>query len=200
MRTLLLPALLLLLLPGTAHAQLPAKLFGIVLGEPISTYAALIDNATDARDRDALYVNEVDLKSALFPGVRGGSISYGNCANPGAVVGLKLKLDDPDQGTFNALYQRYEKAFGKPSEYQGDAFKTVIAWKWRFVKGNEETQVVLTWSKDPEMRPGTSVKMRHRTLWEAEYQCQQQRQGKTEAPAPAPLSPKELDRFLPVRP
>ncbi|MCA1943788.1 MAG: hypothetical protein LDL30_00695 [Desulfovibrio sp.] len=201
MKKLLLPLLLLLVLPGTAHAQLPSELLGIVLGKPVETYHAMLDMATDARDRDALYVNEVDLRNELFPGVRGGSISYGNCANPGTVVGVKLKLDDPAQSTFNALYARYEKAFGKPDEYQGDAFKTIIAWKWRFRKDNEEVQVVLTWSKDPEMRPGTSIKLRHRTLWEAEYLCQQQQRSRTGgSDAGTALPAGQLDRFLPKAP
>lgn len=201
MKKLLLPLLLLLVLPGTAQAQLPSELFGIVLGEPVEKYQSLLNQETDARDRDALYVNEVDLKNDLLPGVRGGSISYGNCANPGLVVGVKLKLDDPAQSTFNALYARYEKTFGKPDEYQGDAFRTVIAWKWRFRKDNTEVQVVLTWSKDPEMRPGTSIKLRQRTLWEAEYFCQQQQRGKGgSADAGTPLAPRDLDRFLPKAP
>lgn len=187
--------------PVICHAELPSQLMGIALGSPISQYEEALDMATDVPDRNALYLNEVTLRRNVFPGVRGGSISYGNCAAPGTVVEVQLKLKDRSQGLFDDLYDRYEARFGKPDEYQGDAFKTIISWKWIFKQGKEEVQTVLTWSRDPEMRPGTSIKLRQRSLMRAEYDCHRERREKNgNGMPPQKLTPKQLEQLIPKAP
>ncbi len=204
-KLLLLPLLVfgvLLAVPMQGVAgEFPTSLLGITLGEPMQQYESVLEMATDARDRDALYLNEVTLDDDKFAGVRGGSLSYGNCASPGSVVGIKVKLDNHSKGLFDDLYDKYEDAFGKPSEYQGDAFKTVISWKWIFRKADQEVQAVLTWSRDPDMRPGTSIKFRQCTMMKAEYKCHQERkQRRGDGGAPKKLSPAQLDSFVPATP
>jgi hypothetical protein len=117
-------------------------------------------------------LSEALLKPENLPGVRGGSLAFGNCESEGRLVRIKLKFQDRGQGLFNKLYDRYEADFGKPDKYLGDAFKNVIAWEWIFSDGHGgRVSLVLMWSREKEIRPGVSIKMTQDTYMDEEYKC-----------------------------
>lgn len=150
----------------------PTSLAGFTLGSDIEKYDEYCNPDTAIPVSDAPFLSESLIKGDVLPGVRGGSLSFGNCKNRGKLVRIKLKFYDRGKGFFENLLKRYEKSFGKPDHYLGDAFKNVIAWEWLFknIRG-EEVSLILMWSRDQEVRPGVSIKMTQETLMQAELQC-----------------------------
>ncbi len=158
--------------PALAAKGFPTTLAGFTLGEQVEGYKGYCQMDRAIPVSDAPFLSEALIRSDALPGVRGGSLSYGNCENKGRLVRIKLKFHDRGQGFFNKLYDRYEEDFGKPDRYTGDAFKNVIAWEWEFTNDKGETvSLVLMWSRDNEIRPGVSIKMTQETLMEREAEC-----------------------------
>ncbi|MGE4505999.1 MAG: hypothetical protein AB7D51_11675 [Desulfovibrionaceae bacterium] len=185
--------------PPAARAAQPAghvplTLLGVTLGQDISNYAELVDLDDAGPVRDAPFITEADLRPGALPGIRGGSLTYGNCAMPGAVLRLKLKFEDRSQKLYKDLLARYEAAFGKPRTWLGDPFNVVSAWEWTFQDGDREVRLVLMHSSDPEERPGVSIKMTLQSLWNKEYQCWHQAHAKPAAKSAPMLG---LDAYLP---
>lgn len=150
----------------------PTKLAVFTLGEDIKNYKQYCDMTQTNSMSDSPFLDEVLIKRDSLPGVRGGSLNYGNCANKNKLVRIKIKFNDRSQKFFNVLLDEYTDKFGKPDNYQGDAFKNVIAWEWLFKNNrNEEVSVLLMWSRDKEIRPGVSIKMTNLTLLEKEFVC-----------------------------
>jgi len=121
---------------------------------------------------DAIFLNEALIRTGAIHGVRGGSIIYGNCANPGKIVRVKIKFADMSKRLFKDLLALYTKRFGDPSAYKGDSFRNVIAWEWD-ISGDEgrHVKVVLMYSTDPSIRPGVSIKMTDQSLLDLEFTC-----------------------------
>jgi hypothetical protein len=158
--------------PALAGKGFPTTLAGFTLGDSVEDYEDYCREGETIPVSDAPFLSESQLKSENLPGVRGGSLAFGNCGGGDRLVRIKLKFNDRGQGLFNRLYERYEADFGKPDKYLGDTFKNVIAWEWRFTDGKGGVvSLVLMWSRDKEIRPGVSIKMTHETLMEEEFQC-----------------------------
>lgn len=158
--------------PAMAAKGFPTTLAGFTLGEPVEHYESYCRMERAVPVSDAPFLSEAQLRPGVLPGVRGGSLAFGNCRNEGRLVRIKLKFHDRGQGFFNKLYDRYEAAFGKPDKYDGDTFRNVIAWQWFFEDGKGgRVSLVLMWSRDREMRPGVSIKMTQETFLDEEYAC-----------------------------
>ncbi|MCJ2165771.1 MULTISPECIES: hypothetical protein [unclassified Pseudodesulfovibrio] len=150
----------------------PKSLAGFTLGADVKEYANLCDLDKAIPVSDDPFLTEALLKGESMAGVRGGSLTFGNCKAPGKLVRIKLKFYEMDQELFDKLHSKYLTLFGKPDRYLGDAFKNVIAWEWLFKNDkNEEISLVLMWSRDQDIRPGVSIKMTQKTLMDEEYQC-----------------------------
>lgn len=186
----------LLLLAPTAYAAdgLPMTLAGITLGEDVSKYEECCDLALASAIPDAPFLSERHIKPDFVPGVRGGSLTYGNCNEVGKLVRIKLKFHDRSQTLFKELLAKYKKAYGKPDNYEGDAFKNVIAWVWDFSEGDQEVTLMLMWSRDKEMRPGVSIKMTLKSALDAEYDCFRKQLDRANGP---PSKIKSLNDFVP---
>ena len=67
----------------------------------------------------------------------------------------------------------YKKQLGQPNEYKGDAFKTVIAWKWSFTNNkNEKISLILQYNEmDEDEKMGVSVKLTLTSQIEKERAC-----------------------------
>jgi hypothetical protein len=164
--------------PALAAKGFPTTLAGFTLGDPVENYEDYCRDGEAIPLSDAPFLSESLLKPENLPGVRGGSLAFGNCKSGGRLVRIKLKFIDHGQGLFNRLYNRYEADFGKPDKYLGDTFKNVIAWEWRFKDGKGgRVSLVLMWSRDKEIRPGVSIKMTQETLMDEEYKCYQAKHG-----------------------
>jgi len=150
----------------------PTELAGFKLGTEVVEYSDVCNLDQAIPVSDAPFLSESLIESNALPGVRGGSLGYGNCLNKDKLVRIKLKFHNRGQGFFNKLHGLYEDKFGEPDRYIGDAFKNVIAWEWIFKNDKgEEVSLVLMWSRDKEIRPGVSIKMTHVTLKDKEFEC-----------------------------
>ncbi len=186
----------------TAHAELPRELLGVTLGEPAENYADYYWSNSAAKLRDKPFLTEATIRRAQFPGIRGGSLAWGNCANPGTLIEMKLKFEDRERDLYKKLYSIYKKNWGEPDEWQGNAFNTIQSWKWMVRDGDERINIVLTWSESKDMRPGVSIKMTMRTLWEEEYACyhEQLDEHRPQDFDTTPAEALDLSRYVPAPP
>ncbi len=161
--------------PGLILAQAPHQVGGFVLGKHISEYKEFLKMDSMMPMRNRTFIHEVEV--AELEGYKSGLIWVGNCADPGRIVRIKLKYIDSSRRFYNELLKRYKKGFGEPSEWRGDPFHIVIAWKWSFVDANNKTISLILQhnTKDEEEKIGNSVKL---TIWDLineEQRCAEQK-------------------------
>ena len=143
----------------------------IRLGDPVSAYHDLILPKTALPADDSPFIIDVNLDVARFPGLRSGSIGYGNCEDPGKVVRVKCKFARQDKALYDELYDAYAKRFGKPQKWMGNAFHTVIAWQWTIGSGAKRTTLQLMYSELKKGDPGVSLKFTNSADWQRELNC-----------------------------
>ncbi len=175
---------------------LPLSLAGYTLGKDVMTYKSHCEDGEAIPMSDMPFLTEAHLRPDVIPGIRGGSLIYGNCLD-NRLVRIKLKFHDQSQKLFDKLLKKYTAAFGKPDSYQGDTFKNVIAWQWDFAKGDQSVTVLLMWSRDNEMRPGVSIKMTLNSLLDAEYACYKEVFAREEKDRGGPTAIRGLGDFVP---
>ncbi len=176
---------------------LPLTVAGLTLGKDKSVYTSFYDSGTATPMADMLYLTEVKLKDSAIDGVRGGSVTYGNCASPGRILQLKLKFADKDEKLFEDLLKLYKKRFGKPDAWLGNAFNTVREWKWGLEDGEKRLTFTLAYSQDMEYRPGVSVKMTMRSWVDEERLCWEKKQQPQPPGQKAKAESLDLNAFVP---
>ncbi|MFH1914933.1 MAG: hypothetical protein ABIK45_11750 [Pseudomonadota bacterium] len=174
--------------------ELPLTLAGFTLGQDMARYESHCEGPALVIP-DIPFLTEVNLAADAVPGVRGGSLTHGNCLDDRKLVRIKLKFHDSSQKFFNTLVTEYTARFGKPDSYQGDTFRNVIAWQWDFSRDGEAVSVMVMWSRDMEMRPGVSIKMTLESSVEAEYGCFTTASDKQVRRGPTAI--RSLDDFIP---
>jgi len=173
-RKILFFLLLCLCFTSTAYAKsdLPLTIAGITLGDHISSCEEMCVEDTAIALRDEMYITEINIDRGQLPGVRGGTIGVGNCFAPGTIVRVKIKFQDRSEELFEDLLDLYDKKLGKKRTWQGDAFHIIQSWQWVFTgEKGEKVEILLTYSRNPEFRPGVSVKMTLRSLYLKELEC-----------------------------
>lgn len=189
--------ILLLILAVSASAQareMPMSIAGIKLGADVATVHHRCKLSTDIPLVEERHLNEIQLKPQFVPGVKSGSVAYANCEKKGQIVRIKLKLDNPSRTFFNDLLNRYQKNFGKPEEWRGDPFQTVISWKWSFKDDlGQRVGLELTHSKDEDYKTGNFVKLTLRSLWDEEAACFKRAQGPSGISDSTPTPRHKLD-------
>ncbi|NSW85274.1 MAG: hypothetical protein HPY84_03030 [Syntrophobacteraceae bacterium] len=165
-------------------AGAPRQIAGIRLGADVSEYRDLLHMDTAVPLRHSEYLTEADIR--YIPGYRGGYVSYANCAEPGRIARIKLKYERDDKGFFDQLLDQFNRKFGKPAEYRGDAFRACIAWKWTFVD-SEKNRINLilqhNCQDDEDYMSGNAVKLSMRNLIEKERLCFEARRPEPRKPA-----------------
>jgi hypothetical protein len=143
-------------------AQAPQQVAGFTLGRDISKYTEMVKMDTALPIRHMEYLKEVEIKKV--EGVKSGLIWYGTCARPGRIVRIKLKYADSTKAFYKNLLERFKERFGEPTEWRGDAFHVVIAWKWSFTdrENNHISMILQHNTKDQEEKRGNAVKL---TVW-----------------------------------
>jgi hypothetical protein len=166
--------LLWLFMTTSVQAQVfPTSLGGVTLGEDISSIDEICRMHTQIPLSQERHLMEVQLIPHYAPAIRGGSVAYANCDQIGRIVRIKLKFEDESREFFDNLLRRYRDRFGKPQEWRGDPFQTVMSWKWSFINAQgEQVNLELTHSKDEDFKTGNFVKMTLRSLWLSEDACQ----------------------------
>jgi hypothetical protein len=183
----------------SSYAEGPRKIGGFVLGTDIGAYKDLLRMETALPIRHMEYLTEVETKN--IEGYKSGYVVYGTCVHPGRIVKIKLKYGIPDRWFFDELLSRFKKKFGQPSEWKGDPFQTLIAWKWSLkdAQNNPMTMILQHYSgDDEEYTRGNSLRLIMRGLIDQEHRCFEQKHPESpdERDEPsAKLSPEERHRF-----
>lgn len=192
---------LVLLLPAAALAGqgMPMTLAGITLGAPLDKYTAISRMETIMRRTDAKFVYEVLLDESRLAGVRRAYIGFGDCTGQPSVIWVKIKFEEDSMRLFDALMDRYVKAFGDPDAWEGDAFHVTTSWRWDFRdQRGRHVDLTLTHSKDPKSETGVVAKMTLRSLFEAEQRCWMNSSSDTEREETAPAAiGNNLDDYVP---
>jgi len=168
-------AALLSLTGGWARADAPHQVGGFVLGTDIADCKDILKLGSGMPIRYQEYLHQVEIRP--LEGFKSGLIAYGNCHAPGRIVQIKLKYGDGSRKFYDQLLKRFKRRFGEPTEWRGDAFHVVIAWKWSFVdQDNNAISLTLQHNiKDEEEKMGNSVKMTMWNLIEDERRCYRQK-------------------------
>lgn len=190
--------LLWLFLASSVQAQVfPTSLGGIVLGEDISSIRDICRMHTEIPLSQERHLLEVQLVPHHAPGVRSGTVAYANCAEAGRIVRIKLKFENDSREFFEDLLRRYRERFGRPIEWRGDPFQTVMSWKWSFHDARgEQVNLELTHSREGDSKTENSVKMTLRSLWVREDACQDAKNASESRPDQAPTPAHKLDYRL----
>lgn len=159
------------LFPGIGLAQAPHQIGGFALGKDIAGNKGLLKMETSIPIRYMEYINEVEIKK--MEGFKSGIIAYGNCDSPGRILRIKLKYADSSKKFYNKLFERFKVRFGEPTEWRGDSFHVLIAWKWSFIDDqNHRISMILQHNtKDEEQKIGNSLKLTMTNLFERERLC-----------------------------
>lgn len=169
-----LPAVLVLSLVvcGLCDAEAPRQIANFRLGTDISQYKDHVQMDTAIALRHSEYLSEVDIKP--IEGYKSGYVSYGNCDQPGAIVKIKMKYERDDKEFFDELMERFDKKFGKPAEYKGDAFRACIAWKWAFTDA-EKNKIYMVLQHncqdDEDYTSGNAIKLWMKNRIDSERAC-----------------------------
>ncbi len=163
--------LILLFIHNSAFAQFPVHLGGFILGDDIADYKDLVDLKTCRKIPFNRYLKEGEIIPR--PEFKSGIITYGLCDRPNKILKIQLKFAESSKKNYKKLLNRYKQKLGEPSEYKGDAFRTMIAWKWSFTNNNnEKISLILQYNKmNDEKKKGVVVKLTLTSQIEKERTC-----------------------------
>ncbi len=170
-RVFIISFIILMLSANTSFAKFPIHLGGFILGDDMANYSHLIDMKTCKKVAFNEYLGEGEIFAP--PGFKTGLIAYGQCDQPNKIVRIKLKYEDSSKKFFKKLLRQYKKQLGDPTEYKGDPFQTLIAWKWSFTNAkNEKISLILQHNIMVEdEKKGTAVKLTLTSQIEKERAC-----------------------------
>ncbi|MDJ0623895.1 MAG: hypothetical protein QNJ17_13080 [Desulfocapsaceae bacterium] len=146
----------------TLYAGTPSEIAGIKLGSKVNDYPDFeVSN----------YLKETVVMD--WHGFRKGIIFYGICHDPGTIVKIQMKYEDPSKEFFNTLLKRYKKKYGPPTEWDGDSFGIKHIWKWRFTdeKGRRVNMLLQHNLRDADQNIGNQVKISYPEMMEKENLC-----------------------------
>lgn len=156
---------------GVGAVEPPREIAGFILGEDIGRHQQLCDMGTSIPIRYFESVREVEIRN--IEGYKSGLIAYGSCAAPNRILRIKLKYANNSREFFDELLSRFRQRFGQASEWRGDPFHMVIAWKWSFkdTQGNRISLILQHNTVDEEEKIGNAVKLSLVNLLEQERDC-----------------------------
>ena len=181
----------LVLSAGRSSAEVPYQVGPFALNRPVGDFEKFIRFETALPVRYMEYVHEAEIKP--IKGFKSGLIAYSTCEEPGRIIRIKLKYADSSKKFFETLLKRIESRFGKSTEYRGDPFHIVIAWKWSFVDG-ENNRISMTLqhnTRDEEEKIGNSIKLSLTSHVEEYSGCYEKKLAETRGVQQAP--PREIE-------
>lgn len=189
--------------PGISLAQAPHQVAGFTLGRDIANYTEMVKMDTALPIRHMEYLKEVEIKE--MEGFKSGLIWYGTCGRLGQIVRIKLKYADSTKKFYEKLLELFKERFGGPTEWRGDAFRVVIAWKWSFTdsENNHISMILQHNTKDEEEKRGNAVKLTVWNLIEEERLCFEkkhpefQKRPRKHVRGKRERGPVNWDRFVP---
>jgi hypothetical protein len=176
-RFFLLSMVICFLMIGNVSAQAPHEIAGFALGKNIADYQDMIRRETMLPIRYAEFLKEVEIRN--IPGYKSGLITYGDCADPGRILRIKLKYADSSRQFYNDLLDRYKKRFGTPDRWRGDPFHVLVAWKWSFTdkEGNRISMILQHNIEDTTRKIGNAVKLSMLNFEDEEIECYEKKES-----------------------
>jgi hypothetical protein len=176
-RFFLLSMVICFLMIGNVSAQAPHEIAGFALGKNIADYQDMIRMETMLPIRYAEFLKEVEIRN--IPGYKSGLITYGDCADPGRILRIKLKYADSSRQFYNDLLDRYKKRFGTPDRWRGDPFHVLVAWKWSFTdkEGNRISMILQHNIEDTTRKIGNAVKLSMLNFEDEEIECYEKKES-----------------------
>ena len=149
----------------------PDQVGGFVLGDSVDKYKEKVDLTSALPIRYAEYLRQVVIREV--PGFKTGQIYYGACKYPGKILRIRLKYSDSSKAFFDELLERIQRRYGKASEWRGDPFGVVIAWKWSLTTrdGRHVSMIVQHNSLDEDEAKGNTIKMALTEMLDDERSC-----------------------------
>jgi hypothetical protein len=191
-KTLLILIISVFLLANSAQAKFPIHLGGFTLGDDVNNYKTVLNMESCRIVSFNQYLTECEINDhAAF---KSGLITYGLCDKTDKILRIKLKFRDASKKFYNKLLKQYKKQLGEPTEYKGDPFQTLIAWKWSFKnEKNQRISLILQHNalvEDEKM--GNAVKLTLIDQIEKERDCYLKNHPDETKPPAVKLSKKEL--------
>ena len=151
--------------------DIPHEFSGFRLGQNISEVSDELRMNTALPLRHMEWINEVEIIPPK--NYKSGLIWYGNCASPGRIVRIIMKYSDSSKKFYSTLLDKLKERYGEPDEWQGDAFRVVLSWKWSFKdkQGNTISMELQHNTQDPGSKMGNSIKLTMGNLMEEESEC-----------------------------
>jgi len=194
----LLSLMLVLLLPATGSPKTPEGIAGFFLGRQLDEYEGQVSSDTRYPLRHSKFIHEIEIIAPQ--GFKNGLLWVGTCAQPEKIMRVRLKYADSSKKFYEELLKRFKQKFGDPTQWQGDPFHIVLAWKWSFTdpQGNRISLVLQHNTRNAEESIGNTVKMTIWNLIEAERACYR---GKANAESkkkePYKTSKPDWDQLIP---
>lgn len=157
--------------PCLGQAAFPIHLGGFTLGEDVSIHREKVNMTSCRPMRYMEYLGEGETQN--IPGFKSGLIAFGTCDRPNKILRIKLKYKERSKAFYKELMERFENRFGAPSEYLGDPFQILIAWKWTFEdsKGGRISLILQHNTQDTDEKIGNAVKLTLTSQIERERAC-----------------------------
>ena len=187
-----------LLAPVAGFGKTPHAIGGFSLGKSLDAYKDRVWFDTLFPLRHSKYIHEIEVDAP--EGFKNGLLWVGNCSEPAKIMRIRLRYEDSSKKFYKELLKRFKKRFGDPTQWQGDPFHIVLAWKWAFTdqQGNRVSLVLQHNTRDEEESKGNTVKLTMWNLIEEERNCYRKTQeAKMKTPPPAGRSKPSWDLLIP---
>lgn len=183
-------------------ADAPLTLAGIRLGDTLDAARARLRplDADPECHRCGLAMAFV----APTAGFRSGYVDYGQCANAGRIVRVKMHYRDASLEFFNRILAALKKRYGEPNQWRGNAFGTLRTWKWSLTTadGTPVSLILMHYAGDDgAFTQGNSIRIAATDLVRQEERCLADRKNVPDKAdtVPSGAAPEKLDLewFLP---
>ncbi len=181
------------------ETKTPREIAGLVLGADVKDLQQRLDMTKAVPLWDKPYLTRANILPTK--GFRGGYVLYGNCANPGKIVRIKLKYKDKNPGFFQKTGRLLTTRYGDPRPLISDQGGLYLGMAWKF--GDHKvgvTALLLEHSAgdDAESSEGNSIRLTDNALLDQEEKCYEANRKKEPEAQPAfPLFEINDDWLLP---
>ncbi len=181
------------------ETKTPREIAGLTLGADVKGLEQRLDMSKAVPLWDKPYLTRANILPTK--GYRGGYVLFGNCANPGKIVRIKLKYKDKKPGLFQTLGKTLTTRYGDPKPLMSDQGGLYLGMAWKF--GDHKigvTALLLEHSAgdDAESSEGNSIRLTDNALLDQEQACYEANRKKEPEPQPAfPLFEINDDWLLP---
>jgi len=154
------------------ETKIPREVAGLILGSDVKDNAQRLDMSKAMPLWDMPYLTRANILPTK--GFRGGYVLFGNCANPGKIVRIKLKYKDKNPGFFQKTGKTLTTRYGDPKPMISDQGGLYLGMAWKF--GDHKTGVTALLLEhaagdDAESSEGNAIRLTDNALLAQEQAC-----------------------------